>query len=97
VTVALHRNDRSVVGHWWWTVDHLLLFGLILLICYGAVLTFAASPPAAARIRIDLFHFVRQQMILIPFAFVTMIGVSFGVLARSSASHSNWGSSSWAT
>lgn len=76
MTIAIHRNDRSVLGHWWWTVDHWLLLGLMLLIFYGAVLTFAASPPAAARIQIDIFHFVRQQIVLLPIAFITMLGIS---------------------
>ena len=76
MNVAIARNDRSVVGNWWWTVDHWLLVGLILLVGYGAVLTFAAGPPAAARIKIEIFHFVRQQLVLIPVAVAVMIGVS---------------------
>jgi cell division protein FtsW len=76
MNVAIARNDRSVVGNWWWTVDHWLLIGLILLVGYGAVLTFAAGPPAAARIKIDIFHFVRQQLVLIPVAVALMIAVS---------------------
>ncbi len=76
MSVAIARNDRSVVGHWWWTVDHWMLAGLVLLVGYGAVLTYAAGPPAAARINIDIFHFVRQQLVLIPVAMAMMMGVS---------------------
>lgn len=76
MNVAIARNDHSIVGRWWWTVDHWLLFGLVLLLGYGAVLTYAAGPPAAARIKIDIFHFVRQQLVLIPLAILVMVGVS---------------------
>ena len=76
MNVAIARNDRSVVGNWWWTVDHWLLAGLVLLLAYGAVLTYAAGPPAAKRINVDLFHFVRQQLVLIPVAVALMVGVS---------------------
>ena len=44
------RTDRSVIGHWWWTIDHWLLLAIILLIGLGAVMIMAASPAVADRI-----------------------------------------------
>ncbi|MGE0736667.1 MAG: FtsW/RodA/SpoVE family cell cycle protein [Alphaproteobacteria bacterium] len=76
MSVSFSRADTSVIGRWWWTVDRWTLVAILLLIGAGAMLTLAASPPAAARIRLDSFHFVRQQMILLPLAFGLMLGIS---------------------
>ncbi len=70
------RADTSIVGRWWWTVDRWMLGALLLLLVYGAIMTFAASPPAAIRIKLDSFHFVRQQLSIIPVALGIMIAVS---------------------
>lgn len=70
------RADTSIVGRWWWTVDRWMLGALLLLLAYGAVMSFAASPPAAIRIKLDSFHFVRQQLTIIPLALGIMVMVS---------------------
>ena len=46
---AFPRSDRSALGVWWWTVDRWLLGAVALLIGLGILLSFAASPAAAAR------------------------------------------------
>ncbi|MCA9255523.1 MAG: hypothetical protein KDA33_07785 [Phycisphaerales bacterium] len=33
---ALHRTDTSIVGRWWWTVDHWSLAAVAVLIAFGA-------------------------------------------------------------
>jgi len=70
------RTDTSTLGQWWWTVDRWTVFALVGLLGVGAVLTLAASPPAAARIGIDHFYFVRHQMLYLPVAAAVMLGVS---------------------
>jgi cell division protein FtsW len=70
------RADTSIVGRWWWTVDRWMLGALLLLMVYGAIMTFAASPPVAARIHLDSFHFVRLQLATIPLAIGLMVLVS---------------------
>ncbi len=73
---SLARTDTSVVGRWWWTVDKFTLGALLVLIACGAVLTLAAGRPAAARIQIDSFYFVRQQMVVIAVGIAVLIGTS---------------------
>ena len=61
------RTQRTPFGDWWWTVDRLMLGALAALMLGGIVLCLAASPPVAARLNLDAFHFVnRQVMFLIP-------------------------------
>jgi len=67
------RTDTSIIGRWWWTVDRWLLAAVSLLLAYGMVLTLAASPAAAARLNIDSFHFVRQQLLFMPPALALML------------------------
>jgi cell division protein FtsW len=76
MNTALARTDTSIVGRWWWTVDKLTLGVLMLLVVAGAVLTLAAGRPAAARIQLDSFHFVRQQMLVILAGLAVLIATS---------------------
>ncbi|MFZ3354162.1 MAG: putative lipid II flippase FtsW [Xanthobacteraceae bacterium] len=65
------RARRTTFNDWWWTVDRLTLAALAALMLGGIVLCLAASPPVAARIGLDPFHFVdRQVLFLIPAAAV---------------------------
>ena len=70
------RADNSVMARWWWTVDKWLLLALALLIGTGAVLIMAASPAVASRVGLDMFHFVRKQLQMLPLAALILIGVS---------------------
>ena len=63
------RTDTSVISRWWWTVDRWALGALAILGAFGALLTLAASQPAA-----DLF--VRRQLVLIPLAAFILASVS---------------------
>jgi cell division protein FtsW len=74
--ISVPRNDTSVVGHWWWTVDRWSLAGVLTIMAFGVMLTMAASPPAAERIGADTFHFVRRQLLFLPLALALMISIS---------------------
>jgi cell division protein FtsW len=76
MSATLSRTDTSIVGRWWWTVDKITLGALILLVACGAVLTLAAGRPAAARIQLDSFHFVRQQMGVILLGVAVLVATS---------------------
>ena len=63
-THAFARTDRSRLGVWWWTTDHVLLGVVAALIGLGVTLSFASSPAAAARIGLhDPFHFAIRQCV----------------------------------
>ncbi len=70
------RTSTSIFGRWWWTVDRFLLLAIFGLICIGAVLVTAASPPVAERIGVDPFHFVRRQQFFLVLALITLFLVS---------------------
>src|SRR5580658_7262639 len=71
------RAQPTLFSEWWWTVDRLTLAALAALMLGGIVLCLAASPPVAARIGLDPFHFVdRQVLFLIP-AGAVLIASSF--------------------
>jgi cell division protein FtsW len=74
---AFPRSDRSSVGVWWWTVDRWMLGVVALLICIGVMMSFAASPAAAARMNIgDPFHFAVRQCVFAGVSAVVLISVS---------------------
>ena len=73
----ISREQRTPLSEWWWTVDRPLLAAIMVLMLSGVILSLAASPPVAARLNLDPFHFFnRHVMFLIPSTLV-MIVVSF--------------------
>ena len=70
------RDDRSLVGQWWWTVDRWALGAVLAIMAFGVMLTLAASPPAAERIGADSFMFAKRQFVFLPMALALMLGIS---------------------
>lgn len=74
---AFPRSDRSPLGVWWWTVDRWMLGIVGVLIAIGVVMSFAASPAAAARMNIgDPFHFAVRQCVFAAAASAILIATS---------------------
>src|SRR5512145_2586531 len=73
----LSRAQRSPLADWWWTIDRLMLAAVGTLMLGGIVLSLAASPPVAARIGLDAFHFVNRHVMYLAPAFVVLIATSF--------------------
>ena len=74
--MRLTRADKSVLSDWWFTVDRLMFFGLLLLMGAGLVLSLAASPPIAAKYHLEAFYFVRRQAALLLPAIAIMFSAS---------------------
>jgi len=73
----ISRTERTPLTDWWWTIDRLMLAALGILMLAGIVLSLAASPPVAARIGLDAFHFVNRHVMFLAPAFVVLIATSF--------------------
>jgi cell division protein FtsW len=74
--IQVPRDDRSLVGQWWWTVDRWTLGAVLAIMAFGVMLTLAASPPAAERIGADSFMFAKRQFLFLPMALALMLGIS---------------------
>src|SRR5690349_6154752 len=70
------RDDRSVIGQWWWTVDRWALGAVLAIMAFGVLLTLAASPPAAERIGADSFMFAKRQFVFLPVALALTLAIS---------------------
>lgn len=70
------RMDNSLLSHWRWTTDWVMVGAMGLLIVVGFFLILAAGPSAAGRIGIEPFHFVHRQAIFILLAIGVMVGFS---------------------
>ncbi|MGZ3314681.1 MAG: FtsW/RodA/SpoVE family cell cycle protein, partial [Caulobacteraceae bacterium] len=74
---AFARTDRSRLGVWWWTTDHILLGVVAILMTLGVLLSFASSPAAAARMNVgDPFHFAVRQCVFAVVGAAILLGVS---------------------
>ncbi|MFO0542036.1 MAG: putative lipid II flippase FtsW [Phenylobacterium sp.] len=74
---AFARSDRSPIGVWWWTMDRWLLGAVAVLLVLGVLMSFAASPAAAARMNLgDPFHFALRQCVFAGAGAAILLGAS---------------------
>ena len=78
---AFGRSDRTLVGHWFWTIDRVLLSLVLLLISIGLIAVAAASPAAAHRysggsIQIGDLYYFKRQIFWVAVGVPVMLGVS---------------------
>jgi cell division protein FtsW len=71
------RTVRTPFGEWWWTVDRATLVALLGLMLGGIVLSLAASPPVAARLNLDPFHFVNRHILFLAPTIAVLLATSF--------------------
>jgi cell division protein FtsW len=71
------RAQPTPLSEWWRTVDRLTLAALGGLMLGGVVLCLAASPPVAARLGLDPFHFVNRQVFFLVPAAAVLVATSF--------------------
>ncbi|MGH6738850.1 MAG: FtsW/RodA/SpoVE family cell cycle protein, partial [Bradyrhizobium sp.] len=71
------RTVRTPFGEWWWTVDRPVLAALLGLMLGGIILSLAASPPVAARLGLDAFHFVNRHILFLAPTIVVLLATSF--------------------
>ena len=73
---ALSRDDTSVLGRWWFTVDRWTLVAVCMLIGFGYVAMLAASPAVAERLRQSRDVFILKQVVFLLLAGLVVVGVS---------------------
>ena len=75
--MAVSRNDTSVLGRWWWSVDRWTLGALFALVAIGYVMMLSASPAVAERIGASSrTMFLGRQVVYSGLAVVVMCCVS---------------------
>ncbi len=70
------RADRSRLAEWWFTVDHALIFAILLLVGAGLVLSLAASPAVALKKGLPAYYFVERHVAFSAGGVVIMLAVS---------------------
>ena len=78
---ALSRSDRSWLGQWFWTIDHVLLALVLVLIGIGLIAVAAASPAAAHRLargghELAPLHFFWRQLLWVALGLPVLVGAS---------------------
>ena len=59
------REDQSILGVWWFTIDRALLTAILLLMIFGVLMSLAASPLVAAKLGYDPYYFVKRHVLFI--------------------------------
>jgi cell division protein FtsW len=74
--MLISRADKGLIADWWFTVDRVVLGCVLMLMAAGVLFSMAASPPVAARIGLDSFHFFTRQLIYMAPAVVVLLATS---------------------
>jgi cell division protein FtsW len=74
--MLISRADKGLIADWWFTVDRVVLGCVLMLMAAGVLFSMAASPPVAARIGLDSFHFFTRQLIYLVPAVVVLLATS---------------------
>ena len=93
----LRPVNKGVLSSWWWTIDRITLFTILLIISSGIILIATSSPYVAKRIGVEDFHFIYKQItflslsLIVIFSFsllnpviikrISLIGFILGILA----------------
>ncbi len=75
--MSFSRADRSRLAEWWFTVDHVLIVAVSILMLAGLVLSLAASPAVAINKGLPTFYFFQRHMLFTGLGFAAMIALSF--------------------
>jgi len=62
MTNLFPRTDRSLLAKWWWTVDRVLLTGVLVLVFVGILIVLAASPPVGVLRHADPHYFILRHL-----------------------------------
>lgn len=74
---VFRRSDRSPIAEWWRTVDKGLIAAALILLGAGMVLSLAAGPAAASKLKLgDPFYFVYRQAAFVIVASGVLVGTS---------------------
>jgi len=81
------RTNRSAFGQWFWTIDHVLLALVVVLIGVGLIAVAAASPAAAHRLSDAKIHyaplkFFYRQLMWVALGLPVLIGASMLPVAQ---------------
>jgi cell division protein FtsW len=74
--VRISRADRSRLADWWFTVDHVLLAAILVIVGAGIVLSLAASPAVAIKKGFEPYYFVQRHLVFAGLGVVIMVAVS---------------------
>lgn len=70
------RADRSRLAEWWFTVDHVLLYAILIIVAAGLVLSIAASPAVALKKGLAQYYFVERHVFFSAAGLAIMLAVS---------------------
>ncbi len=70
------RADRSRLAEWWFTVDRVLLYAILVVVATGLVLSIAASPAVAIKKGLPAYYFVERHVIFSVIGVAIMLVVS---------------------
>jgi len=76
MSLRITRDDRSILGMWWFSIDRVLLAALFALVVVGIFVSLAASPSVAETKDLPAFYFVKRHLVFAAAGFLLMLAIS---------------------
>ena len=73
----MKRTDNNLLTKWWLGVDKIVLFAVLGLIVFGALMVCSTGPYAAQRARLDELFYIKKMLVYIPVGIVSLFVLSF--------------------
>ena len=73
----MKRTDNNLLTKWWLGVDKVVLFAVLGLIVFGALMVCSTGPYAAQRARLDELFYIKKMLVYIPVGIVSLFVLSF--------------------
>jgi len=73
---TLARTDTSLVGQWWWTIDRWFLGALLILLFFGILMVFGATPAVAAKLNLSSYYFIKKHLLVVPLGMIMIFFIS---------------------
>jgi len=75
--MTFSREDRSRLTGWWFTVDHVLLVAILVLVGTGLIFSLAASPAVALKKGLPAYYFVERHVVFSALGAAVLVAISF--------------------
>ena len=69
----LYNRNSSKIAKWWLAIDHNIVFSFLILILFGALMSFSASPNIAEKIGLNFDYFYNKHLFFIIISIFTAI------------------------
>ena len=75
--ISLYNRNSNKISKWWYSLDHISLFAIFIILLCGLVMSYSVSPVIAQKIGSHHAHFYQRHIFFAILAVITILFFSF--------------------